>query len=188
MIEVIKKDYWSRSDAFLLPLTGIPRIPTVDIRSYLFWQDYSIHDYKLTVTVEHSDQFFLRRVCEERIYPGLEKNGIILEAHHEGDKEIYIVDVSQKADDVELFLKGKYSKISKESKELIEKYHMSDGDKISIYIYAVIHPFKNLSLLGNKSSIEYVAENYGFDYEELMKIGELGSVYKEKNETLYTEE
>ena len=55
MIELLQKEYYSKADVFLLPLTGIKRQEDVKIESFLFWREYSIEDYKLTVTIENSE-------------------------------------------------------------------------------------------------------------------------------------
>ena len=57
IIEIIKSEYWSKSDAFLLPLTGIKKSILTNVRSYLFWKNYSIENYNLIVVVEGSDKF-----------------------------------------------------------------------------------------------------------------------------------
>ena len=53
MIEVIKKvpkgEYWSKSEAFLLPLTGMAKSQKYPVRSYLFWRDYTIENYQLII-------------------------------------------------------------------------------------------------------------------------------------------
>lgn len=184
MIEVIKKDYWSRSDAFILPLTGLPKDHSFDMRSYLYWKDYNIEDYKLILSFSSSDEYSLRSYCKSKIYPILDKEGYLLESYDEGEREIYVLDISRWAMDVEKFLRGKYSHFSTECKSAIEKFHMFDGGKISVHIYAVLYPFNSLELLDNKNPIQYVADNYGINYEVLCSVGELGSIYDRTKETL----
>lgn len=184
MIEVIKKDYWSRSDAFILPLTGLPKDHSFEMKSYLYWRNYSIEDYKLILSFSNSDEYSLRTYCKSKIYPVLDKEGYLLESYDEEDKEIYVLDISKWGPDIEKFLRGKYSHFSTEAKSAIEKFHMFDGGKISVHIYAVLYPFNTLELLNNKSPIQYVADNYGINYDTLCTIGELGSIYNRAKETL----
>ena len=54
-IEIFRSQYWSKSEAFLLPLTGISRILKYPFETFLFWDDYSIENYNLMVTFTYDD-------------------------------------------------------------------------------------------------------------------------------------
>lgn len=182
IVEILKRKYWSKSDSFLLPLTGLKK-STLLIKSYLFWDKYSIEDYNLILTLENSDDYDRSLQCKQ-IFPILDKNGYLIETHDEDDKTIFVLDISEWALDIEMFLKGKYSKFSKDAKELIEQYHKFNGNNIPIYIYSVIYPNLKIKLLDNMTSIEYIAKNYELDLEEMNKIGEVGTVYDTMAESL----
>lgn len=184
VIEIIKSEYWSKSDAFLLPLTGMSKPKNFTIRSYLFWNGYSIEDYKLTVTIS-GDKVDRDEYMRKQIFPAFDKNGYLVECYEGAEVTIYVLDISEWAMDIEMFLSGKYSKFSDEAKKMIQKYHTYNKDNIYIHYYAVLYPKEKLSILGNKSSIQYVIENYGPGFEAMEEIGEIGSIYDNEAETLY---
>ena len=123
MIEVIKKDYWSRSDAFLLPLTGLPKDFSFNLKSFLFWRNNSIEDYKLTVTYSSYDEQGLLKHCRDAVFPILDKGGHLLESYDIGHSSVFVLDLSYWAIDIDRFLQGKYSTMSREAKGMIEKFH-----------------------------------------------------------------
>lgn len=188
MIEVIKKDYWSRSDAFLLPLVGLPKDFSFNLRSFLFWDRNSIEDYKLTISYSSYDQAGLMDHCQKKVFPILDEGGYLLENYDIDNQSVYVLDMSRWASDIEKFTQGKYSRFSNEAKALIEKFHTFKGSKISIHVYAVLYPHTPLEILGRKTAMDYVAENYGFNVDDLKEIGELGSIYDRRMETLEIEE
>lgn len=187
MVSVLKTEYWSRADAFLYPLTGLRRSEDYEMESYLFWNDYSIEDYRLIVTFRYNNYDKFLQWCKDGIFPSLDKRGYLVETYDIGDRSIFILDMSEWALDIDLFIQGKYSKFSKEAKEMIEKYHTFNKNKIPIHIYAVLYPTMKMKLLDNLSPIEYVAENYGISLIELEKLAEIGSLYDEMSETLLTD-
>lgn len=186
MIEVLKKNYWGKSQAFLLPLTGLSKTLLYPVDSYLFWDEYSIENYQLILRWKWNDYNEFLTYCRKHIFPILDKKGCLTEVF-DGEKEtVFIVDISEWALDVEMFLKGKYSKMSGDAKDIIEEYHhyYDKGKKVPPEISAAIDPHFKFKAYGGMSAIEYVAENYGLDLEELTKIGELADQYDKKAETL----
>ncbi len=183
MTELFGEEYWSKSQAFLLPLTGMSKTLTYKLESYLFWDTYSIEDYYLTVkfTYDNYDEFL--EYCKRKIFPKL---GCLVETYDFDNQTVMILDISEWALDVELFLKGKYSKMSLEAKEMIEDYHTyyDRGNRIKLNIKAALYPNEKQSVLGNMSAIEYAADNYGLPLQELRKLGELGSIFDREKETL----
>lgn len=189
MINVLRKENWS--DAFLLPLTGLKSDTKFEIRSHLFWNEYTINDYKLILTFSCDNYEEMVNYCRSYVFPVLDKKGYLLENYDVMGRSIFILDMSEWAKDIEMFILGKYSKFSKEAKNIIEKFHTygSGRGKLSVHIRSTLYPNLPQGILGGKTAIEYVAAEYGLGehLEEMKKIGEIGSIYKEINETLLTE-
>jgi hypothetical protein len=185
--EFLKQEYWSKSQAFLLPLSGLAKTQIYKLESYLFWEKYSIEDYHLIVkfTYDNYDEFVEN--CNKVIFPALDKSGYLIETHDVDNTCIMVLDISEWALDIELFLKGKYSKMSREAKELITTYHYTYANRknnISIDIQAALEPNSKYEVLGGLTPIEYVAETYELPLEELRKLGEIGGIYSKEKETL----
>lgn len=187
MMEIFKTEYWSTSDTLLLPLTGLGKTDKFELKSYLFWRDYSIFDYNLIISVYRDDYSQIEAFCQNYIFPILDKKIYLLESYDIGERTIFVLDMSEWAMDIEMFLVGKYSKFSTEAKQLIKDYH---GEKvvytnnIPYFIYAMLYPTDTIKILDNKSAIQYINDNYGID---LTKLGEIGNKYDKIAETLYTE-
>lgn len=194
MIEILKGNYWSKSEAFLLPLTGLSKTHKYDLRTYLFWNEYSIEDYYLIVKFSWANYEEFLAYCRRVVFSVLDKNGYLVETHdfvaEEGGETVLILSISEWALDVEMFLKGKYSRMSRDAKDTITEFHTfyDKGPKIMIEISASLEPNAKYSMLGNLTAIEYVADNYGLDLAELKKIGELGGIYDKEKETLKIKE
>ncbi len=186
MIELLKSEYWSKSQAFLLPLSGLSKTLTYKLESYLFWEKYSIEDYYLVVKFTYDDYDGFVDYCRRKIFPDLDRNGHLVETYDFESQCVMILDVSYWAKDIELFLKGKYSKFSKEAKELITEHHIyyDKGNRISIDIKAALEPNLKQEVLGGLTPIEYAAETYGLPLWELKKLGEVGGIYHKEKETL----
>lgn len=176
-VELITKEYRSKADLFLLPLTGLPKTP--DIKSYMFWDDYSIENFQLILEVKN----LLDKIPD--IIKILDKNAPIIECYEDEGVMYFIVDLSEWALDIELILTGKYSKMSKSAKTTCEDFHTMHGRvTIKANIYGILYPQTRLEILGGKNSLEYLISNYEMDEETVMKIGEIGSTYDKKSETL----
>lgn len=191
-VEVLKTQYWSKSEAFLLPLTGLPSSQRYKVESFLFWEDYSIENYQLIVKYIYGHKYkeFVKH-CKDSIFPILDKKGYLTESFDYEGETVFILDISEWALDIQMFLAGRYSKFSKEAKGIIDKYHsfykggiMKSDIKISI----ALAPYEEYPLLGNRTAIEYVAEHYGIDIGSLKKLSELGSIYDTEAETLIMDE
>lgn len=186
MIEVLKSEYWSKSEAFLLPLTGLSKTQKYDLKTYLFWEKYSIEDYNLIIKFKYDNYNEFLHYCRRIIFPTLDRNGYLVETHDFGHETVMVLDISEWALDIEMFLKGKYSKMSNDAKDTIVEFHTfyDNGPKIMIEISASLEPNTKYGVLGNMTAIDYVAENYGLPLAELKKTGELGGIYNVKEETL----
>lgn len=186
MIELLKSEYWSKSEAFLLPLTGLTRTQKYKLESYLFWENYSIEDYYLIIkfTYDNYDEFV--EYCRRMVFPALDRSGYLVESYDFKNETVFVLNMSEWAKDIEMFLIGKYSKMSRDAKDTIIEYHTfyDKGNKIIIEIQAAIEPNIKYDVLEKMTPIEYVAENYGLPYEELKKGGEIGGIYNKEKETL----
>jgi hypothetical protein len=186
-------EYWSKADAFLMPLTGLRRNLTYEPRAYLFWNEYSIENYNLIVRYDYPkgdyDKFLA--FCQDYLFPTLDKKGYLVESHDlNGETTIFVLDIAEWAKDIELFLSGKYSKIGREAKELIERYHFFNKASIPVHIYAVLYPKMRMAILEEDkvkyNPIEYVSKYWNLDLDLLNQVGEIGSKYDRMEETLLT--
>lgn len=185
IIEILKREYWSKSDAFIVPLTGLVKNLKYVSSSYMFWDEYSIENYQLTMKFFHKNSEIFNRYCKDYLFPVLTKENYLIETFDCIDGDIFILDMSEWGEDIDMLLAAKYSKMSNEAKLIIKRYHKLKNGDIPIQYYAVLHPFNEVDpLLGKMSSIDYVAKNYEFDAGELRKIGELGTRYEKDKETL----
>lgn len=191
MIQVLKTEYFSKADAFILPLTGLSKDESFECRSYLFWREYSIENYQLILSFTYTDQLGFMEYCRTRMFPILDRKGYLMENYDIGDRSVFILDMSEWALDIEQFLSGKYSKFSKEAKYSIEKFHTFNKNQIPISIYAVLYPNTRMTLLREEgidhTPIEYASKHYGLDLDDMRKIGEIGSKYNPLDETLLTD-
>lgn len=189
MIQVLKKDYWSRADAFLLPLTGLDKDDRFEVKSYLFWNEYSIHNYNLILTFAGENHEELIPYCRKHIFPTLDRSGYLVECYDVAGRCIFVLDMSEWAEDIEIFIRGKYSKLSPTAIKAIKRFHKFNSKYIPIHIYAIIHPDKEMELLDGLSPIEYICQDYtyGLNIEDVRKLGEVGTLYDEMQETLITE-
>lgn len=179
------KEYWSKSEAFLLPLTGLAKDTRFDPQTYLFWRNYSIKNYQLILV--YNDDEGIDRYLRNVVFPVLDKRSLILESYDIIGRTIFVIDLSVWAKDIDEFLLGNYSKISKEGKYLIEQYHLLQGRVIETHIFASLYPDKPAPAFDDRSPIEYVADEYGFDIDVLIAKGEIGSKYDKLSETLLTD-
>lgn len=190
MIDVLKKvsegEYWSKSETFLLPLTGLSRSQKYPMKSYLFWGEYSIENYHLIIKFSYDNYNSFITYCNKTIFPILDKNLYLIETYDFDKESIFILDLSEWALDIEMFLKGKYSKFSRQAKERIIEYHtyFDKGAKVPVEISVILEPNVKYRLLGDVTAFEYVADNYGIPLNHLKEIGELGNPYNEEKETL----
>jgi hypothetical protein len=198
MIQVLKdnKEYWSKADAFILPLTGLKREQPYEMQSFLFWNEYKIHDYKLILSFKYTDYTDFIDWCRKDVFPVLDKRGYVIENYDTEGRSVFVLDMSEWAGDIEEFIKSRYSKISNEGKEKIEDFHNVAEEEpgktvkkvlVPIHIYAVLYPRMKMEILEGLTPIEYLIKYYEFDPDIMNHLGEVGSPYKRINETLFTE-
>ena len=186
-VEIFRSQYWSKSEAFLLPLTGVSRVLKYPYETFLFWDDYSIENYNLMVKFTYDDYDSFVDYCRKVIFPIWDRGGYLMESYDFGKESVFILDISEWALDVQMFLAGKYSKMSKDAKDMIEEYHIfySKGKpQIEIEISATLDPTRKHDILDGMNSIEYVSEYYGLPLPELQRLGEIGSIYDKEKERL----
>lgn len=186
MIELLKGEYESKSEAFLLPLTGLAKTLNYKLESYLFWEEYSIEDYYLIIKFTHDDYNDFLQYCRRQIFPVLDRNGYLVETYDFPNQCVMVLNMSEWAWDIEKFLQGKYSKMSRDAKDTIHEYHSfyDKGNKILIDIEAILEPNVKYDILGKMTPIEYVSDTYGLPINEMRKVGEIGAIYKKDKETL----
>lgn len=189
MIEIFKEHYWSKSEAFLFPLTGLPKTSKYHYSTYLFWNEYSIENYQLIVKFTWDDYDEFLKYCKVMVFPVLDVNGYLIESYDSENETIFVLDLSEWALDIELFLSGKYSKFSNEAKKKIEKFHtyMDKIPKIKLHIAVVLAPNTEYEILGKMKAIDYAAKVYNLPLDELQRVGELGGKYQIEAETLELE-
>lgn len=186
-IDILRPEYWSKSKAFLLPLTGLGRVQKYEVETFLFWDDYSIENYNLIVKFSYDDYDKFVDYCRKTIFPVWDKNGYLVESYDFGKETVFVLDISEWALDIQMFLAGKYSKMSREGKDIIQDYHVfytKGKPQIEIEISATLDPMRRHDILGKMNAIEYVAEHYGLPLPELQKLGEIGGIYDKESETL----
>lgn len=154
--------------------------------TYLFWEDYSIENYHFVVVCEWDDYEDFLTYCKRVMFPIFDRKGYLIESYDFKKQTVFVLDISEWALDIEMFLRGKYSKMSQEAKSKITEFHTfyHKGPKIMIKILAVLEPMDTYPLLNNATAIEYVAENYELSLKDLKQMGELGSIYDKEKETL----
>jgi hypothetical protein len=206
-LAILRRNYWSKADALLLPITGI-RDTSYELKSFLYWQTYSVEECQLILcfSYEHYEPFLMH--FQTKLLPEIDKRSYITESFDFPGKTVVIMDISDWAKDIALFMEGKYSKFSATVKDMIRDFHTekipildAEGNPdftlaIPIDILAVIHPdehryeFRELLRDGGKilTPMEYIAKHYEFPLEELRKVGEIGSVFDKEKETLTIEE
>lgn len=186
MIEVLKNGYWSKSEAFLLPLTGLSKTHKYPLKTYLFWDQYSIEDHYIMLKFQWDDYNEFLNYCRRAIFPILDRNGYLVESYDFNNESVLVLSISEWAFDIELFLKGKYSKLSRMAKDKITEFHTfyDKGPKILIDISICLDPNTKYPVLENLTAMEYVAKHYGLPLADLKEGGELGGIYDKKEETL----
>lgn len=189
MIEVLKKEYWSKSEAFLLPLTGLSKTHKYAFKTYLFWNEYSIEDYYLVIKFNWDNYEEFVQYCRRVVFPVLDRNGYLVETYDFDKETVLVLNIAEWAFDIEFFLKGRYSKMSRDAKDIIIEFHTyyDKIPKIKVEISASLDPNARYAVLGGQTAIEYVAENYEISLDDLKKVGELGGIYDVTKETLEKE-
>jgi hypothetical protein len=167
-VEKLYKEYFQKSKVFLYPFLGIKKgVRFVPTQTYLSWGDkYELDSNKLLCLYltdkDNKNDFTLFSDKKLKTLPVFEKECIIDEFNF-----LYIFDLALplKKRDIKKFKQGKYSKLNKETKEVIIKFFGESG-KIAEYIESYLYP-------------EYYWEDYSellnVNQEDLQEVGELCS-------------
>lgn len=132
--------YFQKSKIFLYPLLGIRKgedyVPT---ETYICWDNlYDVNRYKYIIiyNTERTLEFKLFEDKVLKFHKDLDWSCSLSK-----DKQLYVFDYSKHNHDFEMFVKGKYSKLSLETKNKILNYFGKVG-KISSYIKSYLDPEK----------------------------------------------
>lgn len=186
MVDLLKSEYWSKSEAFLLPLTGLSKSQKYPIKTYLFWEDYSVENFNLILVMKYENYEDFLKYCRRTMLPVLGKNGYLTETFDRDKHTVFVLDMSEWALDIGMFLEGRYSKMSREAKNIITDYHTfyEKGPKILIEISASLDPNARYKVLEGLTALEYAAKYYELNLADLQKVGEIGGIYNKEKETL----
>ena len=168
----IYKSYFQKSKVFLYPLLNIPKginfVPTQTHISYLnSVVNYHKETYKffclyhIPCEVENKEEFDEWRLFKQAF----------IDPHNLYEEEfwidsrlrLYMFDFSNFKKDINMFIKGKYSKFSKYSKDIIVDF-FGDTGNISKYVNSYLYP---------KDYYEIYAELLNVPVELLEQTGEL---------------
>lgn len=119
-LESLYKDYVQKSRLFLYPALGMKRgLSVTPIQTYASWQgQYALTDRKLSCIYHvRSDEEF--KAFEKFIYNHKMFHDFKLT---QDDKGVYVFDFSKQSDDWDMFVKGKYSKLSTDLKRSIRNF------------------------------------------------------------------
>lgn len=161
MMEIFERDYWSKSKNFLLPLTGVKKVPELDLRAYMKWGEYGVANGQLVVKVEYGAQW----AVFQSFVQGLAANGraFLTEAYHGEGVSVLIFDLSEWGEDLQRFIEGKYSQFSTAAKDLIRDYHIfyQDGKPLmNVTLKSCIYANDVAPEMDNLTPLEYAIRHY----------------------------
>ncbi len=167
-MEKLYKEYFQKSKVFLYPLLGIKKgVRFVPAQTYLSWNDkYDLDSDKLLCLYitdkDNKDEFTLFSDKKLKTLPVFIKEHIIDEFNF-----LYVFDLTLplKKRDIKKFKEGKYSQLTKKTKESIIKFFGERG-KIAEYVESYLYP-------------GYYYEDYSellnIQIEDLQNVGQLCS-------------
>ena len=147
MITSLYKSYFQKSRVFLYPVLGIPRSSSVTpINTYMSWADhYDLNDMKLCCVFHIRDDVEYKQFEKSILF-----NHDMFHDFFESDEGtgIYVFDYSRYAQDWEIVLEGKYSKLSMDMHEKIGSYY-AKYQKDFVYINSFLHPHMHFDIYAN---------------------------------------
>tara|TARA_R100001015_G_C4631014_1_gene193175 strand:- start:2686 stop:3243 length:558 start_codon:yes stop_codon:yes gene_type:complete len=166
-VKKLYREYFQKSKVFLYPLLGIKKgVRFVPVQTYISWNDiYPKDKNKLLCfyTVENNWTKEFEMFAE--LF--LETNVLFEEKHKIDDLNfLYIFDLETFKRDINKFKKGKYSKFTKRTKEIIMNFFGETGT-ISEYVESYLYP---------DFYYEDYSEILNVNIDDLQKVGELCSV------------
>jgi len=165
-VKKIYREYFQKSKVFLYPLLGIKKgVKFVPIQTYISWNGYYTEDMNKFLCLYSVDinnpEFNTFEKLHLRMHPNFEEYHVIDDKNH-----LYVFDLSKFKRDIKKFKKGKYSKMTKKSKEIICNFFGEKGT-IADYVESYLYP-------------DYYWDDYAkilnIDIESLIKVGELCDV------------
>lgn len=161
-IKSLYKDYFQKSRVFLYPALEIKRGSSVmPIQTHVSWEGhYAPEDRKLICL------YYLR---EDEEFLRFEKHKLLGNPRFhdfkqvDDERAVYVFDFQDSKSDFDLFLQGRYSKMSAVHKKKIKAYYGIYNSNF-VYIESYLNPEKYFSIY---------SEMLGVDIDELRKVGEL---------------
>jgi|TARA_R100000479_G_scaffold170127_1_gene112515 hypothetical protein len=159
----IYESYFQKSKVFLYPLLNIPKgVRFVPSQTYLTWEDqFDLSRYKLIALYKINPD------CKdfEPFHKETLKANPLYEYYEKIDKEshIYVFSIANYKNDINKFIKGQYSKMTKKTKKIITKFFGKSGT-ISEYIESYLYPEKYFEIYSDILNVPV---------EDLENVGEL---------------
>lgn len=139
MIKSLYRDYFQKSRIFLYPVLETKGGSIVPIETYLSWEGKISQEERKLICTFHlrSDPDY--RNFEKRMLMG----NPMFQDFREGENGvgIYIFNFRDLKDDWDMFLQGKYSKLSSLTKDRIKKYYGSNTAN-GVYVDSFLYPKK----------------------------------------------
>ena len=174
MIENVYSKYFQKSKAFLFPLLELPKFAlTYQIQTYLVINNtINLEDINIICKIKHDNlqEFYVY----EKKYIDKSKYLIDKFENKELNETVYIFSLENYKQDYNNFLNGKYSKFSKEAKNIIKKYYVLNKNEFD-HIHSYLNPSEFINLYKDLLNI---------DIEVLKEVGELCDKYDLEKETL----
>ena len=157
------REYFQKSKVFLYPLLGIKKgVKFVPLQTYISWNGYyteNMYKFLCLYSVDKNNPEFEKfQKLHLRSHPDFEEYHVIDDKNH-----LYVFDLSKYKRDINKFKKGKYSTISKRSKEIITKF-FGDKGTIADYVESYLFP-------------DFYWDDYSdildVDIQDLIAVGEL---------------
>lgn len=176
-LESLYKDYVQKSRLFLYPALGMKRGQSVTpIQTYASWEgNYALTDRKLSCL------YYVRSDAE---FKAFETFIVKHEMFHdfkltEEDKGVYVFDFSKQRDDWDMFLEGKYSKLSTDLKKKIRNFF---GINNQGYIDSFLFPERYFSMYADMLTSS--RSEHGDMLKIITEVGELCSTPDLEKENL----
>jgi hypothetical protein len=179
-ITELYSDYFQKSKTFLLPAIGIRRsIHTSHMMTFITWPGkYAITDCRLTVCkADGVDEWDYRKWEKIFIF-----NNPYFESVEWADQKtiVYTFNLEQFKNDWDLFLEGRYSKMSPVIKERIKCYYGETSGEWD-YVKSFLYPERYFD---KYAELMYDEKDRAEGAKVLRSVGELCPKYDPVNETL----
>lgn len=171
MIHSAYSKYFQKSRSFLYPLLGFTKkIHPGPLCTYLGYGTINPEHRKLICLFECDPSPAFQKFQEDKLMASpLYENHKLVEGYL-----VYVFDLSNYQKDWDLFLEGKYSKLSEYTKQAIKNYYGSDSYEYQ-FIDTYLYPDKYFELYSNLLDIEE---------STLKSVGELCDQYDKGKEVL----